>query len=361
MGNSRSKQPNPRPTQGASISLSNTQSSHPSFGLTGAAGLSALGFQYIAKSTSLEESKSGTTDQGAATSPLDQPISLLHAKSKTIVTAKNWRTFIHDGTHYEEVARCAMEFCQETMKKDFDLVPYDNNFVDPLNLCSGTLLSRDIEKYEKVLVILPGKGKVRAGIFGRQLLMVHSLQTGSAIPFLQRASSKNFGIILLDPNVKIDKSTFVSTKLGYENVQQQWSAVVVNTFPKDKFPNLFILAHSQAGAQIVRCLNNERPEVVSQIKVLCQTDGTSSLHQVTSDSARELLTSPYRSLYCRSTPGSVCLHQAGQMHIPTASEKAYWLSRFGAIKVVWAGTRDHPYSNFTARDVIFDFMLSAQN
>ena len=118
------------------------------------------------------------------------------------------------------------------MKKDFDLVPYDNNFVDPLNLCSGTLLSRDIEKYEKVLVILPGKGKVRAGIFGRQLLMVHSLQTGSAIPFLQRASSKNFGIILLDPNVKIDKSTFVSTKLGYENVQQQWSAVVVNTFPR---------------------------------------------------------------------------------------------------------------------------------
>mgnify|MGYP006923603061 CR=1 FL=1 len=97
------------------------------------------------------------------------------------------RMYIKDGHHYDEVARCCMGYAHDKMKTDFDLVEYSSNpssaFHDPMGLCSSVLHSKDLHTFDKVLVIIPGKGKVRAGIFGRQLLMCHSLQTGSAFLF----------------------------------------------------------------------------------------------------------------------------------------------------------------------------------
>jgi len=174
--------------------------------------------------------------------------------------------------------------------------------------------------------------------------------------YVERAVKKKWGIIMLDPNVRSDKSTFISTKLGYDNVACQWERVVVDNF-KDGKVGLYILAHSQAGAQIVRTLENETttpPGVLSSIAAIAQTDGTHSLYQLTRPALRSLLTSPTSSLYCRSTPGEVCLHSPGDTHKPT--DDGYWKNRFGdTMKAVWAGTREHAYSNFTARDVIWDF------
>jgi hypothetical protein len=53
----------------------------------------------------------------------------------------------------------------------------------------------------------------------------------------------------------------------------------------------------------------------------------------------------------RSTPGENCVHRVGERHEPDE----YWLRRFGAMRTVWAGTRNHPFTNFTCLTTIFAF------
>ena len=45
------------------------------------------------------------------------------------------------------------------------------------------------------------------------------------------------------------------------------------------------------------------------------------------------------------------MHRVGERHEPDE----YWLRRFGAMRTVWAGTRNHPFTNFTCLTTIFAF------
>jgi len=62
----------------------------PSYNIRGEEGLLSLGFEYVQKDSSLQASKSTSTDLGEAEDDSDRPISLRHMQSGAIVTKRNF-------------------------------------------------------------------------------------------------------------------------------------------------------------------------------------------------------------------------------------------------------------------------------
>ena len=62
---------------------------------------------------------------------------------------------------------------------------------------------------KKTLIIVTGKGKVRAGIFSRQLLC-SGMEASTALPMAIEAKKRGMKIFILDPNVRGDRNVMAT-------------------------------------------------------------------------------------------------------------------------------------------------------
>lgn len=308
---------------------------------------------------------------------------LYHIASNTLITEKNHRSFIAHGMMYDTVARFCMEHAQEMMKQAGNL-----EWVQIPMSCSsstsgsggggggdkdkndsvGALVSRGyLEKSNNngsnrpTLLILTGTGQVQAGIFSRRHLMTSSIEAASALPFIRQAVARDMNIVVLDPNRKGPQKAM---EVVERSLDELWCGVSQKKGSDRMNTDMFVLAHSMGGSQIVRYLLKKTTEtntgmndsmneaktmsaavVLHEIKSLAFTDSNHNINWTKNNPALTNLLVDARSVYIKSHK----THEKAKSRGEAVDDCHFWRHRFGTIKTLWAGTHEHALTNYTAR------------
>ncbi|KAL3928202.1 MAG: hypothetical protein SGBAC_012750 [Bacillariaceae sp.] len=314
-------------------------------------------------SLSTHQSRASTT---ASTKSLEKPIAhsgylLFHKSSNTLISDKNHQLYIAHGKMYDEVARLCMEYAQDLMMKEGNLEW--QSLGDGIN----AMVTRNRSFQRPLLLIVTGKGKVGAGIFSRRHLMIGGVETATALPFVQGAIQRNMDMAILDPNGGAT-SAMQSVETSLNKLFLQHGATE---------EDVYILAHSMAGSQIVRFLHNKTfdkntippkegkaaipdtsqefqtqsgKNLLNQVKAFAFTDSNHNINWTKHNRPLKDLIEGPSSLYIKSHKVHEDDKKLGELH----HDCDFWKHRFGNIKTIWGGTHEHALTNFTGMQYIWD-------
>lgn len=293
---------------------------------------------------------------------------LFHKESNTMITSTNRKEFIADGAMYDIICRLAMEYSQEVMMRDGGMewvtIPQDQNVEDnksstePIRALVSTRLVEDESKLdeEPTLLIVTGKGHVRAGVFSRQHLLTLGLECSSAVPFVREARKRNMNLIALDPNAHGDRVGMVTFEKSMSHLFRRWEKVEViqkvSSISEKKPKNLYMLSHSQSGAQFMRYLLMKSECYLPYIGAIVFTDSTHNIQWTKrkNQHALDSLFESEKSVYFRRSDNTMNyilnpFSSIGQV----IDTDEFWKHRFGKIKTLCAGTSEHSLTNWFAR------------
>ena len=232
-----------------------------------------------------------------------------------MITLTNRKEFIADGAMYDIVCRLAMEYSQEVMIRDGQMEwvtiasqqqhqTVDDNdnqsssteSTEPIRALVSSRLVEDTSKLDKepTLLIITGNGRVRAGIWSRQHLLTSGLECSSAVQFVSEAHNRNMNLIVLDPNAHGDRFGMVTFEKSMTHLFRRWekdeekievdnpaleksSSSSSSTLKQQIQQNLYVLSHSQSGAQFVRHLLNKAECYLPHIGAIAFTDSTHNI------------------------------------------------------------------------------------
>jgi hypothetical protein len=320
---------------------------------------------------------------------------LFHIPSNTRIDGTNRKQFIADGDMYDAVAKLCQEYAQEVMIQQYGLVwvtvceglnndddngrgflkqgPHEpiralinvehplalgqNLDIDPAAKASAE--KREYYSQRPTLLIVTGKGKVRAGIFSRQHLLVSGMESSTALPLIHNARKRELNVVIVDPNAHGDWVGNVTFEKSMEKLfpsgeeQQQNGCRMANQ-------DLYILSHSASGSHLVRYLlddsDHKSRRRLANIRAIAFTDSTHTIQlprQKGNDGLVNLLESD-ASIYFRCASAHMSenwsLHNAGH----DAPRDEFWRKRFGNIRTCWAGTKEHSLTNWFALSFIWE-------
>ena len=125
-----------------------------------------------------------------------------------------------------------------------------------------------------LLVLMPGSGRVRAGVWGRQLLVSDSVEHGSMVEWVQAAADRRWAVVVFDPNP--NNGGAIS---GADCCVESWRAFVAPS-PAQR---VVVVAHSAGGAWLLECLLRaeaaEAPRL-GRLKAFALTDTFQSAEQL---------------------------------------------------------------------------------
>ena len=185
---------------------------------------------------------------------LDCVTRLFHHQTNTLIGHLNRRSFISDGEMYDEVSRFCMGYAQKIMIRDGDLqwVQIKDDIQALVSRTHPAATGRHTDDTKPTLLVVTGKGKVRAGIFSSQYIQTTGLEPNTALFIVREAKKRNMNIIMLDPNRRGEREAYAVVKKSIKKLfghimdqQQQHGG--------QQYP-LFIKLHSAAGSHVVRYL-----------------------------------------------------------------------------------------------------------
>ncbi|XP_067263319.1 cotranscriptional regulator ARB2A homolog isoform X4 [Chanodichthys erythropterus] len=116
----------------------------------------------------------------------------------------NYKEDLHrwNQKRYEALGEIITKYVYELLEKDCNLkkeiLPVDATEGEPK---SFIYMSEDaLTNPEKIMVLIQGSGVVRAGQWARRLIINEDLNSGTQIPFINRAKEEGYGVIVLNPN-----------------------------------------------------------------------------------------------------------------------------------------------------------------
>jgi hypothetical protein len=290
---------------------------------------------------------------------------LFHAESNTMITMKNRKQFIADGDMYDAVARVCQQYAQEVMIREGNLewvtVSEAGNNPEPIRALVSSSLSEDESNLDKVptLLIATGKGKVRAGVFSRQHLIVTGIECSTALSIVREAQKRKMHIVMLDPNVHGDRLGMITFEKSMARIFRRWEQD--ETCSPHQPPlakrDLFVLSHSQSGAQFARYLLDKSEHYVPHIRAIAFTDSTHNIQWAKERKDLHQLLESDSCVYFKCSKESEFnddtldpLDSAGK----EVDTDTFWQHRFGRISTRCAGTTEHSLTNWFARQHIWE-------
>lgn len=356
-------------------------------------GLEAIGFTY--KFTPCDRHPNETcTKEKYGSHPCPCGTRLVHMSSNTLITKLNRERYIADGDMYEVVVRLCQEYAQDLMRSEASLhwvsvcedkqegtpirILVDHDFPIYGDECQGAahgsihnnigaqrILEHDEDNLREksaieTLLITTGKGKVRAGIFSRQHLLVSGIEASTALPMVRGAKRRNMSICMLDPNARGDRygmSTYEqSMRVLFGSASELKKDDEAEKESKIGKGSIYVLAHSASGSQLTRYLLTDGSHLLSRIKSIAFTDSNHSIQWLKNHSQISSFFESSATLYIRSSNKDRDFgwehHETGDVVNTTRDD--YWLHRFGKTLTIWAGTTDHSLTNFTSHRHIWD-------
>ena len=300
---------------------------------------------------------------------------LFHVETNTMLTERNRKQFIADGDFYDAVARLSQEFAQEAMIKAGHLkwvtICDAGNNPEPIR----ALVSSDFDFFDDdertpkkpTLLIATGKGKVRAGIFSRQHLLLSGMECSTALPVVREAVKRDMNIIMLDPNVHGDRMGMVTFEKSMARIFQRWEqqqepeqgnddSTLTTTSPLTP-RDLFILSHSQSGAQLARYLLEKSEHYVPHIRAVAFTDSNHNIQWARENKDLRQFLESDSCVYFKASKEHVNSEDRLKP-LDTLGKKVetdhFWEHRFGKVRTRCAGTTEHSLTNWFAHQHIWD-------
>ena len=187
---------------------------------------------------------------------------------------------------------------------EWTTITEQGNNPEPIRAIVSTSIGKDETCLDTTptLLIATGKGKVRAGIFSRQHLICSGMECSTAVPIVKEAIKRKMNIIMIDPNVHGDRLGMKTFEASLTKLFRRWEEVHSVDQPPLGKRDLYVLSHSQSGAQLASYLLDKSKHYVPHIRAVAFTDSTHNiqwsrqdedLHQLLqSDKCCLLYTSP---------------------------------------------------------------------
>ena len=130
----------------------------------------------------------------------------------------------------------------------------------------------------KLLVIIQGRGEVRAGQWSRKACINDNLEFGSILPYVKTGMAFGYSIIVLNPNFNVDYNgciiPFSSSMIAH--CEFVWENFISNS-PASK---VFIAAHSCGGVCTLALLKKHNKEFFARVKGIALLD---SVHKTVAE------------------------------------------------------------------------------
>jgi len=145
---------------------------------------------------------------------------------------------------------------------------------------SFVFMSDDImTNSEKVLILIHGSGVVRAGQWARRLIINENLDTGTQLPFIERARKEGYAVVVTNTNdnyrIINNKKKFIQ---GSENPVNHLLTVWDQIIEKSPAKHVAIVAHSYGGVCTLELANQvEMQKFTSRVFGIAMTDSVHSM------------------------------------------------------------------------------------
>ncbi len=103
---------------------------------------------------------------------------------------------------------------------------------------------KELQNPKKLLILIHGSGVVRAGQWARSLIINHSLDAGTVLPYVEKAKSLGYEVIITNTNDNYRKGRAIQ---GNESPQQHAELVWYKYVREANPESIAIVAHSYGG------------------------------------------------------------------------------------------------------------------
>uniref|UniRef100_W5KK92 ARB2 cotranscriptional regulator A n=1 Tax=Astyanax mexicanus TaxID=7994 RepID=W5KK92_ASTMX len=239
---------------------------------------------------------------------------------------------------------------------------------------------------DKLLVLIQGGGVVRAGQWARRLIINEDLDSGTQIPFINRAMKEGYGVMVLNPNenfVEVEKAPEAEQSGAdssdepaekrerreeregkkkkefyekYRNPQKERETERIpireNSTPEDhtlhvwdhfifksQAKKVFVVAHSYGGLSFVELMIQREDEVKSRVTAVAMTD---SVHNVWHQEASRTIQDWLKEKCCNWVSSSEPLDTPLDAMLPDCPRRS-------------AGTERHELTSWKSFQSIFKY------
>mmetsp|Transcript_6631 Transcript_6631/g.13684 ORF Transcript_6631/g.13684 Transcript_6631/m.13684 type:complete len:586 (-) Transcript_6631:2127-3884(-) len=282
---------------------------------------------------------------------------LVLIETGALITPDNRADYIADGIMYDRIADFCQEVAQEAMCEDYNLewtqvapASHQGQRAEIRAIVSKHADDDDDDNETTgTIIIVTGRGVVKAGIFSRQALVCgEGLEIGSAWHLLREASLRHMKVIMPDPNCRGDR-------WGYDVIRQSLRKL----WPEDPSEDVYMVIHSAGGSNVQRFFLDTAGTSqthLPQIKAMALTDSTHNLQWSKREPEWLAFWESDRVIYFKSAQtlrdadGSRWYLHAAGTPIQTDS---FWHHRFGKVRTCNAGTDIHAMTNWFAHQPIW--------
>ena len=192
---------------------------------------------------------------------------------------------------------------------------------------------------KKLLVVIQGTGRVRAGVWSVGVCAYTGLDAGSVLSAMREASQREMEIVILNPNDERNKvfSQRYKTNIGMvRHTLAIFEDLIIPANPE----NVFILCHSMGGECTVSVIKKFPQWAIEHIRAIAMTDACESRVTVEGLKMRHWCIDHNANWICSTYPPNHSLVDGiASQHFS-------------------AGTKDHPLSTWKAWPFIWPFFDS---
>lgn len=166
---------------------------------------------------------------------------------------------------YDKLAESVLQNAQDAVSEK----------METRTLRSGSPIFISNLESKKILVIIQGSGRVRAGVWGCAICIneIGGLKKGTMISYIEAAKAQDYGILILNPNwTDPEENMPPSPRTAIEHVKMAWREVVLPMV--EAGATIDVVAHSNGGRCFMELITDE-----SVAKTVRRVAFTDSYHQ----------------------------------------------------------------------------------
>ncbi|EAY16173.1 hypothetical protein TVAG_340670 [Trichomonas vaginalis G3] len=189
---------------------------------------------------------------------------------------------------------------------------------------------------EKLLILIQGTGRVRAGVWSVGVCAYAGLNAGSVLPDIIEAKKRNMEVIVLNPNDP-RYSMFIERYKSNIGMVRHTLAIFEDLIIKGNPKRIYILCHSMGGECAIACLRKFPEWMLQHCRAIAMTDACES---------RVDIEGLKINTWCmKHIINWICSEEEANIKLPDGISSQHYS----------AGTKDHPLSTAKAWPFIWSF------
>lgn len=195
------------------------------------------------------------------------------------ITDKPFKFDVSDNTsynqkHYEALGEAITQHVYQML---LDLGLHKIEITSPNSSDSSFIFGTrpSFENTQKLLILIHGSGVVRAGQWSRSLIINHSVDHGTQIPYIKRAIELGYEVIITNTNhnYRIENDERIAlpgNESPESHIESVWKQMIEPVY--DSIKSFAIVAHSYGGIVTLHLANNHANELLEKCFAIGFTD-----------------------------------------------------------------------------------------